>query len=133
MGQLIRFKGNVDALGVEEAEAEAATEGPAAGAVADELRSWRALTEGRFVALRFQTDAKNMIRCAEVLSVDRRDSDNEVEVWYYWTDVSRRTTTLGCHCTTTGWCRGGMGRLMEWCILHQTGSRLRAASFSSAS
>ena len=35
------------------------------------------------MALRFKTDAKTMIRCAEVLSVDRRDSDNEVEVWYY--------------------------------------------------
>ena len=83
VGQLIRFKGNMGALGVEEAEAEAAAEAAAAGIVTDELKSWRALTEGRFVALRFKTDAKTMIRCAEVVSVDRRDSDNEVEVWYY--------------------------------------------------
>ena len=83
VGQLIRFKGNVGALGVEEAEAGAAAEAAAAGDVADELKSWRAVTEGCFVALRFKTDAKTMIRCAEVLGVDRRDSDNEVEVWYY--------------------------------------------------
>ena len=83
MGQLIRFKRNVDVLGVEEAEAEAAVEAAAAGDVTDELKSWRALTEGRFVALRLKTDAKTVIRCAEVVSVDRRDSDNEVEVWYY--------------------------------------------------
>ena len=49
----------------------------------DELKSWRALTEGRFVALRMKTDGKAVIRCAEVVSVNRRDSDNEVEVWYY--------------------------------------------------
>ena len=73
----------MDALGVEEAEAEAAAEAAAAGDVTDELKSWRALIEGRFVTLRFKTDAKTMIRCAEVLSVDRRDSDNKVEVWYY--------------------------------------------------
>ena len=30
-----------------------------------------------------KTDGKTVIRCAEVVSVDRRDSDNEVEVWYY--------------------------------------------------
>ena len=83
IGQLIIFKGNVDALGVEEAEADAATEAAATGDVTDELKSWRAITEGRFVALLFKTDAKTMIRCAEVLSVDRRDSDSEVEVWYY--------------------------------------------------
>ena len=83
VGQLVRFKGNADALGVEEAEADVAAEAAAAGDVTDELKSWWALTEGRFVALRFKTDAKTMIRCAEVLSVDRRDSDNEVEVWYY--------------------------------------------------
>ena len=35
------------------------------------------------MALRSTTDPKTEIRCAEVLSVDRRDSDNEVEVWYY--------------------------------------------------
>ena len=83
VGQLIRFKGNVGALGVEEAEAEAAAEVAAARDVADELKSWRALTEGRFVALRLKTDTKTVVRCAEVVSVDRRDSDNKVEVWYY--------------------------------------------------
>ena len=49
----------------------------------DELKSWRALAAGRFVALMFKTDEKAMIRCAEVLEVDKRDSDNEVTVWYY--------------------------------------------------
>ena len=49
----------------------------------DELKSWRALTPGRFVGLRMKTDGKAAIRCAEVVSVDRRDSDNEMEVWYY--------------------------------------------------
>ena len=84
VGQLIRFKGNVDALDVEVEEAEAAAQATAADAeVTDELKSWRALEEGRFVALRMKTDDKAVIRCAEVLSVDRRDSDNEVEVWYY--------------------------------------------------
>ena len=83
-GQLIRFQGNVDALDVEVEEAEAAAEATAADAdVTDELKSWRALTEGRFVALRMKTDGKAVIRCAKVVSVDRRDSDNEVEVWYY--------------------------------------------------
>ena len=38
---------------------------------------------GRFVALRLTTDPKTVIRCAEVVSVDRRDSDNEIEVWCY--------------------------------------------------
>ena len=83
MGQLIRFKGDVEAMGVEEAEVEAAAEAVASGDVTDELKSWRALTAGRFVALRFKTDENTMIRCAEVLEVVRRDSDNEVAVWYY--------------------------------------------------
>ena len=60
MGQLIRFKGNVEALDVEVEEAEAAAEATAADAgVTDELKSWRALTEGRFVALRLKTDGKS--------------------------------------------------------------------------
>ena len=84
VGQLIRFKGDVNALDVEFEEAEAAAEAAAAGSSqTDELKSWRALTEGRFVALRLKTDGKAMIRCAEVVDVDRRDTDNEVEVWYY--------------------------------------------------
>ena len=83
VGQLIRFKGDVEAMDVEEAEAEAAAEAAASGDVTDELKSWRALAAGRFVALRFKTDEKTMIRCAEVLKVDKRDSDNEVTVWYY--------------------------------------------------
>ena len=84
VGQLIRFKGNADALDVEVEEAEAAAEATAADAdVTDELASWRALAEERFVTLRLKTDGKAVIRCAEVVSVDQRDSDNEVEVWYY--------------------------------------------------
>ena len=36
------------------------------------------------MALRLKTDGKAaVIRCAEVVSVDQRDSDNEVEVRYY--------------------------------------------------
>ena len=35
------------------------------------------------MALGMKPDGKAVIRCAEVVSVDRRDSDNEVEVWYY--------------------------------------------------
>ena len=71
-------------MGVEVEEAEAAAQATAADAeVTDELKSWRALEEGRVVALRMNTDNKAVIRCAEVLSVERRDSDNEVEVWYY--------------------------------------------------
>ena len=35
------------------------------------------------MALRMKADGKAVIRCAGVVSVDRRDSDNEVEVWYY--------------------------------------------------
>ena len=84
MGQLIRSKGNVGAFDVEVEEAEAAAHATAADAeVTDELKSWRALEEGRFVALRLKTDDKAVMRCAEVVSVDRRDSDNEEEVWYY--------------------------------------------------
>ena len=84
VGQLIRFKGNMNALDVEEAEADAAAEAAAADSVkTDESKNWKALDVGRFVALRMKTDGKTVIRCAEVVSVDRRDSDNEVEVWYY--------------------------------------------------
>ena len=84
LGQLIRFKGNVGALDVEVEEADAAALATAADAeVADELKSWRALEAGRFVALRLKADGKAVVRCAEVLSVYRRDSGNEVELWYY--------------------------------------------------
>ena len=84
VGQLIRFKGNVGALDVEVEEADAAAQATAVDAeVADELKSWRALEQGRFVTLRMKTDGKAVIRCAEVMSVDRRDSDNEVEAWFY--------------------------------------------------
>ena len=48
-----------------------------------ELKSLQVLEEGRFVALRLKADGKAVIRCAEVVSVDRRGSGNEVEVWYY--------------------------------------------------
>ena len=84
VGQLIRFKGTVDALGVEEAEAETQTvDAAAVSGDTSELKSRRAMEAGRFVALRLTTDPKTVIRCAEVVSVDRRDSDNEIEVWYY--------------------------------------------------
>ena len=136
MGQLIRFKGNVGALGVEEAEAEAAAEAAveaaAVGDVTDELKSWRALTEGRFVALRLKTDAKTVIQCAEVVSVDRRDSDNEVEVWYYLdrheSPYNDFEMPLNQRKLVAEWYGP---RQMGWCISHPARGRLRAASSSS--
>ena len=82
VGQLIRFKGDVGALDVEVDEA-AAHATVADAEVTGELKSWRALEEGRFVAPRLKADGKAVVRCAKVVSVDRRDRDNEVEVWYY--------------------------------------------------
>ena len=47
MGQLIRFKGSMNALDVEEAEADAAAEAAAADSVkTDESKNWRALDVG---------------------------------------------------------------------------------------
>ena len=84
------------------------------------------------MALRMKTDAKAVIRCAEVVSVDRRDSDTEVEVWYY---LDRRESSYNDFEMPLHERRlvpEYYGQADGMVYLAQARSKLRAASSSSA-